>query len=149
MSLIELKAITTNNHGVAHKTTALQFPLYPAEIQDALQAHLNQQMHFGTINIRPELPVILPLASFDLDTGEKKIKWDDDWVSERFRFKKCALVVKGVHCPAWIYCASSSSNNVDPYLLEIITVFVPDLEPDSEVVLRFENACVINAIRPL
>lgn len=134
-----------NNLGAASDALALQFPLYPEKIRE----QLGEAVHLGTINIRLLEPLIVPVESYDLDTGGERgqrIQWTDDWVAERFLFKKCTLSINGMEKPAWVYRSSSTPNSIDPYLVEIVTVFISDLKTGDMVGLVFEKGQYIKAV---
>ena len=127
-----------SNCGVASETLRLQMPLFPRLIQEAL----GHNLHLGTLNVQTEVPVLIPIGSYDLDTKER-IRWSEKWVPERFLFKRCKLVVNGETYDAWFYKPSSTPNSIHPHLVEILTEHIENIPLDGEVELVFENVKMI------
>jgi hypothetical protein len=145
MSSISIPATITSNLGKASGALELQLPLFPAHIREAL----GKNFHPGTINIKLSKPLIIPVDKYDMDTGgerDKRIKWTDGWVAERFLFKKCRLVAKGQSTDAWIYRSSSTPNSVEPMLMEITSSFIPGLEKGETVILEIDSAEYVQAV---
>lgn len=128
-----------SNLSSASGALRLQFPLFPLKIRMAL----GERVHLGTVNIKVTNPLVIPVDKYDMDTGasrEERIKWTDDWVAERFLFKKCRLLVDRIIYEGWVYRPSSTPNSVDPFLVEVILEYIPDLKMDQFVYLEVDGS---------
>lgn len=135
----QVSGVIVSGMGAANKTVALQLPLYPEHVRVGLR-----DIYPGTINVLLDQPIIIRPVSYDLDTGggkDKKIKWCKGWVAERFLFKGCFLTVDELNTThtAWIYKATSSPHNIDPFRVEIIAPFIQGVRVGFRVNIEIEG----------